>query len=133
MEIRSNLNGVVDVPVPFTVTEALDRFEIVLQTKGVAVFARIDQKREAEQVGLTLRPTELLLFGNPRAGTPVMQAIPSAALDLPLKVLAWQDATSQTWLSYNSTTYLQQRHQLPEELVKNIAVVPTLIQAMLDL
>lgn len=133
MDIKTNSNGIIDVPVPFNVSEALARLEAVLQTKGIAIFARIDQKHKAETVGLTLRPTELLLFGNPRAGTPLMEAAPSIALDLPLKVLAWQDDSGQVWLSYNDPAYLQKRHNLPGELVKNIAVIPSLIQAMLAL
>ena len=133
MEIINHSNGIIDVPVSFSVNEVLDRFEAVLRTKGLGIFARIDQKTEAEKVGLTLRPTELLLFGNPRAGTPLMQATPSIALDLPLKVLAWQDGSGQVWLSYNDPAYLQERHDLPGELVKNIAVIPALIQASLAL
>jgi uncharacterized protein (DUF302 family) len=124
-------NGVVSVRSPFPVAETMDRLENVLKAKGVKVFDRIDQQREAEEAGLSLRPTVLLLFGNPRAGTPVMQASPSAAIDLPLKAVAWQDDAGRTWVSYNSPEYLQKRHGLPDDLVKNISAAGALVQEAL--
>jgi uncharacterized protein (DUF302 family) len=130
METAFNVedNGVVNVPSPFPVAETMDRLENVLKTKGIKVFARIDQQREAEEVGMSLQPTELLLFGNPKGGTPIMRTSPSAAIDLPLKAVAWRDDNGQTWVSYNAPEYLQKRHGLPDELVKNIAGVGALIQ-----
>ena len=108
-------NGIVSRPSPYSVAETLDRLEALLHQKGIKVFARIDQRAEAEGVGLNLRPTQLLIFGDPRAGTPLMTAHPSLALDLPLKALAWEADEGQVWLSYNSPAYLKDRHALPQE------------------
>lgn len=124
-------NGIISLPSPFSVTETIDRLVAILQTKGINIFARIDQKAEAEKVGLTMPPTQLLLFGNPKAGTPLMVAEPTIALDLPLKVLAWESANGEVWLSYNDTDYLKQRFSLADELVKNIAVIPSLVEQTL--
>ncbi len=96
-------NGIISQPSPYSVTEMIDRLVTVLQSKGITIFACIDQKAEAEKVGLSLRPTQLLLFGNPQAGTPLMVAEPMIALDLPLKVLAWEVTDRTVWLSYNDT------------------------------
>jgi uncharacterized protein (DUF302 family) len=90
------------------------------------VFALIDHSGEAERVGLKMRPTKLLIFGNPKAGTPLMLASPSSAIDLPLKILIWEDNQGKVWLSYNSPEYLKERHGLPQELMQNIAIVETL-------
>ena len=124
-------NGIISQPSPYSVTETIDRLEAVLQAKGITIFARIDQQAEAEKVALSLRPTQLLLFGSPKAGTPLMVAEPTIALDLPLKVLAWEAADSKVWLSYNDPNYLRQRFSLPDELVKNIAVIASLIEQTL--
>ncbi|MGA8657117.1 MAG: DUF302 domain-containing protein [Chthoniobacterales bacterium] len=104
--------GVIDLPSPYPVKETIDRLEILLESKGGKIFDRIDQQAEAAQVGLEMRPTELLVFGDPKAGTPLMNACPSIAIDLPLKALAWEAADGQVWLSYNSPEYLAERHQL---------------------
>jgi uncharacterized protein (DUF302 family) len=104
--------GIINIPSKYTVTQTLDRLELVLKSKHITVFARIDQAAEAEAVGLSMRPTELLLFGDPKAGTPLMTRHPSLAMDLPLRVLAWESAEGKTWLSYNSPEYLMQRHHL---------------------
>ena len=125
-------NGIVNLASPYSVAETLDRLEAALKAKGVRVFARLDQRREAQQVGLDMRPTELLLFGSPRAGTPVMNAAPSVAIDLPLKALAWQDDAGRVWLSYNSFAYLQQRHRLSDDQIKPLAAAEALIRAALD-
>ncbi|MDR3711447.1 MAG: DUF302 domain-containing protein [Puia sp.] len=101
-----------------TVKETVDRLQKILERKGVTIFARIDQQAEALKAGLSLSPIEILIFGNPRAGTPIMAAVPLAGLDLPLKALCWQDADNQVWLSYNDPAYIQQRFSLPEALVK---------------
>ena len=124
-------NGIISQPSPYSVTETINRLEAALQAKGIAIFVRIDQQAEAEKVGLSLRPTQLLLFGNPKAGTPLMVAEPTIALDLPLKVLAWEATDGKVWLSYNDPTYLKQRFSLSDELVKNIAVIGPLIDRAL--
>jgi uncharacterized protein (DUF302 family) len=92
----------------------------------VKLFALIDHSREAELVGMTMPPTKLLIFGNPKGGTPLMLAAPSSAIDLPLKILVREDAQGRVWVSYNSPAYLQKRHGLPPNLIENIAVVETL-------
>ena len=125
-------NGIASQPSPYSVTESIDRLVTILQSKGITIFARIDQQVEAEKVGLSLRPTQLLLFGNPQAGTPLMVAEPTIALDLPLKVVAWETADGKVWLGYNDVHYLQQRYLLSDELVKHIDVMAPLIhQALL--
>jgi uncharacterized protein (DUF302 family) len=124
-------NGIISQPSLYSVTETIDRLAAILQAKSITIFARIDQQSEAEKAGLSLRPTQLLLFGNPQAGTPLMVAEPTIALDLPLKVLAWEAADGKVWLSYNDPHYLQQRFSLSDELVKNIAVIAPLIKQAL--
>lgn len=125
-------NGIVSKPSKYSVAETLDRLEAVLKSKGVTIFARIDHSGEAEKAGLKLRPTQLLIFGNPKMGTGIMEAAPSAAIDLPLKALAWQDESGKVWLAYNSPEYLQQRHGLSDEFGKKIAAVGTLIDKALE-
>ena len=101
----------------------------ILETKGVTVFAVVDHSGEAAKVGMAMRPTKLVIFGSPKAGTPVMVAAPSAALDLPLKLLVHEDAQRAVWLSYNSPEYLLQRHSIPAELLPTLAVVKALAEA----
>jgi uncharacterized protein (DUF302 family) len=120
-------HGIITVPSPYTANESLDRIEASARSKGMLIFLRLDQRREAEKVGLTLRPTELLLFGNPKAGTVLMNASETVAIDLPLKALAWEDAHGKVWVSYDSPDYLRERHQLSEDLVKLIAGIGNLI------
>ena len=124
--------GMIDVPSSYSVTETLSRLESVLQEKGLTVFARVDHSGEAAKAGLEMRPTQLLIFGSPKAGTPLMVAAPSLAIDLPLKALAWQDERGKVWLSHNSPEYLQQRHGIPADLLKNIAGVGALIQKAVE-
>lgn len=124
-------NGIISQPSPYSVTETIDRLVAILQAKGTTIFARIDQQAEAKKASLSLLPTQLLLFGNPKAGTPLMVAEPTIALDLPLKILAWEAADGEVWLSYNDSDYLKQRFSLSDELVKNIAVVSPLIEQIL--
>jgi uncharacterized protein (DUF302 family) len=125
-------NGIISQPSQYSVPTTIDRLEAILQAKGITVFARIDQLAEAKKVGLSLPPTQLLLFGNPKAGTPLMVAEPTIALDLPLKVLAWEATDGKVWVSYNDPNYLKQRFSLSDELVKNIAIIAPLIhQALL--
>ncbi len=99
----------------------MDRVEAAARSKGMVIFLRLDQRKEAEKVGLSMRPTQLLLFGNPKAGTELMNTSASIAIDLPLKVLAWEDARGRVWLSYNSPDYLKQRHALSDEQVNLLA------------
>jgi len=118
--------GIVDLPSNHSVDQTVDRIKNILQSKGITLFALIDHSGEAEKVGMKMPPTKLLIFGSPKAGTPLMLAAPSIAIDLPLKLLVWEDPQGKVWISYNSPEYLQERHGLPQDLVKNIAVVGTL-------
>jgi uncharacterized protein (DUF302 family) len=120
MENISRDNGIVNKPSKYSVPETLDRLEAVLRSKGIKIFARIDQQAEAEKVGLEMRPTQLLIFGDPKSGTPIMDSYPSMAIDLPLKALAWEGADGRVWLSYNSPRYLQMRHGLEYEPFKPV-------------
>jgi uncharacterized protein (DUF302 family) len=114
--------GIVNVPSNHSVDETVDRLKNILQSKGINLFALIDHSGEAAKVGLKMPPTKLLIFGNPKGGTPLMLAAPSIALDLPLKILVAEDAQGKVWLSYNSLEYLKERHGLPSDLLPNIAV-----------
>ena len=118
--------GIVDKASKHSVDQTVDRLKDMLKAKGVAVFALIDHSGEAEKVGMKMRATKLLIFGSPKAGTPLMQAAPSIAIDLPLKILVWGDSEGKVWLSYNSPEYLKERHGLPKELVENIAIIEAL-------
>ena len=117
--------GIIDRPSGHSLEETVARLKDILQAGGVTLFALIDHDGEAAKVGMTMPPTKLLIFGNPKAGTPLMIASPSLAIDLPLKILVREDHTGQVWISYNSSRYLQERHNIPEDLLKNIAVVET--------
>ncbi len=123
----SQANGIVDKLSHQSVEETVERLKRVLQSKGVTLFAIVDHSGEAEKVGMKMRPTKLLILGSPKAGTPLMQAAPSVAIDLPLKILVWEDVQGKVRVSYNSPAYLQQRHGIPPELVQNIAVAETLV------
>jgi uncharacterized protein (DUF302 family) len=127
----NSIPGFISKPSPHSVPETIQRLCALLKSKGVAIFALIDHSGEAEKAGLKMRPTQLLIFGNPKGGTPLMLAAPSTAIDLPLKALVWEDADGKVWLSYNSPDYLQQRHGFPVDLEKNIAAIePLLAQAV---
>ncbi|HZD31582.1 MAG TPA: DUF302 domain-containing protein [Candidatus Angelobacter sp.] len=119
-------NGIVTQSSHHTVEQTVQKLIDTLQSKGVTLFAVVDHSGEAEKVGMKMPPTKLLIFGSPKAGTPLMLAAPSVAIDLPLKILVWEDGQGKVWLSYNSPEYLQQRHGLPAELLQNIAVVGAL-------
>jgi uncharacterized protein (DUF302 family) len=125
-------NGIIDVASHYSVPETLARLQSILQEKGITVFALIDHSGEAVKAGLKMRPTQLLIFGSPKGGTPLMVAAPRLAIDLPLKALAWQNEQGQVWLSYNSPEYLQRRHGFPTELMKNIGVIGGLIQKAVE-
>jgi uncharacterized protein (DUF302 family) len=120
--------GIISKASKYSVAETLDRVEAVLGEKGIRVFARVDHSGEAEKVGLKMRPTQLLIFGNPKGGTPVMVAAPTAAIDLPLKALAWQDDDGKVWLSYNDPEYLKQRFGLRDEQIKTISGIGSVIE-----
>jgi len=119
-------NGMIDIPSNHSVDQTVERLKGILEAKGVTLFAVVDHSGEAEKVGMQMRPTTLLIFGSPRAGTPLMLAAPSIAIDLPLKILVSEDADGKVRVSYNSPEYLQKRHGVPEELFQNIAVVGAL-------
>jgi uncharacterized protein (DUF302 family) len=118
--------GIVKIPSHHSVDETVDKLKTILQSKGVTLFALVDHSGEAEKVGMKMPPTKLLIFGNPKGGTPLMLAAPSAALDLPLKILVAEDGHGKVWISYNSPEYLKERHGFPDNLLQNIAVVQAL-------
>jgi uncharacterized protein (DUF302 family) len=121
--------GIVKIQSHHSVDETVDKLKTILQTKGVTLFALVDHSGEAERVGMKMPPTKLLIFGNPKGGTPLMLASPSVAIDLPLKILVAEDSQGKVWISYNSAEYLKERHGLPENLLPNIAVAPALAAA----
>jgi len=104
--------GLTTIPSPFGAKETMDRLETEIRARGMDVFARIDHAAGAAKVGLTLRPTELIIFGNARGGTPLMQSVQTVGIDLPLKALVWQGAANKTWISYNEPSWIAQRHGL---------------------
>lgn len=120
-------DGVVSKQSNHSVGETLEKLKNVLQAKGVNIFAIVDHSGEAEKVGLKMPPTKLVIFGSPKAGTPLMLAAPSIAIDLPLKILIAQDSEGKVWVSYNSPAYLRERHGFPQDLLQNIAVVDVLV------
>jgi uncharacterized protein (DUF302 family) len=123
--------GVVSKPSGHSVEETMDRLEAVLREKNIHIFARIDQRAEAEKAGLEMPAMELLIFGNPKGGTPLMIAEPTIGIDLPLKAMAWEDRDGKVWLSYNAPEYLQDRFSMSEDLIKNISVIGGLIEQAL--
>jgi len=125
--VSATNNGIINKPSNHSVDETVTRLEGILQAKQTTIFALVDHSGEAAKVGLTMRPTKLLIFGNPKAGTPLMLAAPSIAIDLPLKILVWEDGQGKVWLSYNSPEYMKERHAVPESLLQNIAVLEILV------
>jgi len=126
METTVVTQGIIRTASTHSVDETVDQLKNILQSRGVSLFALIDHSGEAKKVGMRMPPTKLLIFGKPEAGTPVMIAVPSSAIDLPLKILVSEDSAGKVWISYNSPQYLQQRHGIPPELLSNIAVVEAL-------
>jgi uncharacterized protein (DUF302 family) len=120
-------NGLVQIASHYSVEETAQRLQAAFAAKGLQVFAVIDHSGEAEKVGLKIKPTKVMIFGSPKAGTPLMVAAPSLAIDLPLKALVAEDADSRVWVSYNSPEYLKERHGVPEDLIKNLAGAGTVI------
>jgi len=123
-------HGILSQKSNHSVGETLQKLENALQAKGVTIFAVVDHSGEAEKAGLKMPPTKLVIFGNPKAGTPLMLAAPSVAIDLPLKILISEDGEGKAWVSYNSPSYLLERHGLPNELLQNISVVENLAAAI---
>lgn len=119
-------NRIIEIPGSSPVDNTVEKLKAILKAKGVTLFALIDHSSEAEKVGIAMRPTKLLIFGSPKAGTPLMLASPSIAIDLPLKILIREDNQGKTWISYNSPDYLRDRHNVPCELLQNIAVIEAL-------
>jgi uncharacterized protein (DUF302 family) len=123
--------GIISKPSKYSVPETVHRLETILTAKGIKVFALVDHSGEAEKAGLKMPPTQLLIFGNPKGGTPVMLAAPTAAIDLPWKALAWQDAGGQVWLSYNDPAYIQRRFGLGDDVIKPLAGLSGVIEQAL--
>jgi uncharacterized protein (DUF302 family) len=121
-----NVKGLITIPANQSVDQTVVKLKAILQAKNVTLFALIDHTGEAAKVGMSMRPTKLLIFGSSKAGTPLMLAAPSIAIDLPLKILVWEDEKGNTWISYNAPSYLRDRHNLPNDLLQNIAVIETL-------
>jgi uncharacterized protein (DUF302 family) len=124
------IDGLIVLPTQHTVADILTRIVSIAQARGITVFAKIDFSADAAKSNLTLRPTGLVILGNPAAGTPVMSVAPTVAIDLPLKILAFQDPEGLTWVAYNDPAYLQRRHGFPAALVKNLAPIGGLAQAV---
>jgi uncharacterized protein (DUF302 family) len=120
-------NGLVEVASRHSVEETVNRLKSLFAEKGLQIFALIDHSGEAEKVGMKMRPTKVLIFGSPKGGTPLMLAAPSLAIDLPLKALVSEDESGKVWVTYNAPEYLQQRHGVPDDLIKNIAGAGALI------
>ena len=125
-------NGLIHTASPYSVVETLQRLEAILKSKGLTIFARVDHSGEAAKVGMEMHLTQLLIFGSPKGGTPVMLAAPSVAIDLPLKALVWEDDQGKVWITQNRFEYLQQRHGIPANLVGNLASAGALIQKAVE-
>jgi len=124
--VTTAAKGIIDVESRHSVDETTAKLRAILEAKGVTLFALVDHSGEAEKAGMKMRPTKLLIFGSPKAGTPLMLAAPSIAIDLPLKILVWEDADGKVWVSYNAPDYLRDRHNVPADLMQNIGVVAAL-------
>ena len=120
--------GLIHIDSQHSVDETLNRLQLLLREKSIMIFALVDHSGEAAKVGLTMKPTKLLIFGNPKGGTPLMQAAPTVAIDLPLKALIWEDTDGKVRVTYNDPAYFEQRHDVPAELVGNIAGVSALLE-----
>jgi uncharacterized protein (DUF302 family) len=121
-------NGIVDTPSPYSHEQTVEKLRNVLQARGLTLFALVDHSGEAAKVGLNMPPTRLLIFGNPKGGTPAMLAAPSIAIDLPLKALVAEDSSGKVWISYNAPEFLGRRHHLPDALLPNISAVRAIVE-----
>jgi uncharacterized protein (DUF302 family) len=121
--------GIVETRSNHSVDETVERLKEILRTRGIALFAMVDHSGEADKVGMKMPPTKLMIFGSPKAGTPLMLDAPSVAIDLPLKILVREDGEGDVWISYNSPEYLQERHGFSPQLLPNIAAVEALAAA----
>jgi uncharacterized protein (DUF302 family) len=130
MERAMAAQGLTTIPSSYGPKDTMDRLEAEVRTKGMTVFARIDHAAGATASGLSLRPTEVLIFGNAKAGTPLMQSVQTIAIDLPLKALVWQDASGDTWLSYNDPAWLAQRHELSAETEVTVGMLTAALDAV---
>src|SRR5580692_1360544 len=128
----ANDHGLIRIASRYSVSDTLQRLETLLESKGLKIFARIDHSGEAAKAGLEMHPTQVVLFGSPKAGTPVMLAAPSVAIDLPLKALVAEDDQGKVWITYNDPEYLQKRHGIPPGLVKNLAGAGALLQKAVE-
>ncbi len=128
MCVHDEDKGIASVLSEHSIQGTIDRLTSLVNRKGLKIFAHINFKDDAEKAGLKMRPSQMLMFGNPKAGTPLILATPSIAIDLPLKVLVWEDEQGKVWLSYNKPEYLKERHGLPDELLKNISVIGELVR-----
>jgi uncharacterized protein (DUF302 family) len=126
-----NATGIASISSPHSVDTTLSRLKAFIASKGLELFAHIDHTAGAQKAGLQMQPAHVLIFGQAKAGTPLMVARPLLALDLPLKVLVWEDAEKKVWVSYNTPEFLIQRHSLPADLAKNISGVEALVKAAL--
>ena len=125
-----DVEGLITQPTRRSARETIDRLAVELEAKGVTIFARIDHAAGAVAVGMRLRPTELLIFGTARAGTPLMQSAQTIAIDLPLKAVVWQDASGDTWLSYNDPSWLAKRHGLGAEVAAAVSATTATLAAV---
>jgi uncharacterized protein (DUF302 family) len=121
--------GIARIPSHYSVSETITRLQALLQARGIKVFALIDFSGDAERAGLTMRPEQMLIFGNPKAGTPLMVAAPTTGLDLPLKALVWQDGDGNTWITYNEPRYVVKRHGLASSFSANLAAVEPILES----
>jgi uncharacterized protein (DUF302 family) len=124
------MTGIINKSTSHSVDEALAKLQSILHAKGITIFALIDHSGEAGQVGMEMHPTKLVIFGNPKGGTPLMLAVPTIAIDLPIKILIWEDGQGKVWVSYNSPEYLAERHGLPSNLLPNLAFVEALADSV---
>ena len=131
-ETPPSVEGILTRPSPFSVEETLELLQKAIQSHNLSLFAHIDHSEEAQRVGLQMQKAHVLIFGNPKAGTPLMVASPLLALDLPLKVLIWQSTDDRVWVSSTNVAYLRVRYSIPQELIGNIAGVDTLIEQTLQ-
>src|ERR1700733_2111157 len=120
------MNGIVSLPGHQSVDATVEKLKAILEAKQVRLFTIVDHSGEARKAGMQMPNTKLLIFGNPAGGTPAMLASPTLALDLPLKILVWEDAEGKVWITFNSVEYLRTRHNVPEELVANLALIEAL-------